>query len=99
MEENTELTELLNIYAKVLIRAFCIGLIILFVWFIFFLFCSDFAFDLHSEIFEITRKDFNRVNYYGMTFMKLALLIFFLLPYIAVKMIVKKIIKNDKTGK
>ena len=62
-------------------------------WFVFFLFLSDWAYSIHSRLFDLTRHEFDLINYCGMMSMKLIMFTFFLVPYIAIKQALKKVKK------
>jgi len=71
--------------ARVLIRAFLLGAVLLMVWLFGILIGGDFTYAMHSQWFEISRHDFDVMNYYGMALLKTSLLVFFLLPYISIR--------------
>ncbi len=81
-----DLDTCLDTIAKILIRSFLIGLLILLFWFAVYMCCYDAVYTIHSYMFKITEQQFNLLNYFGMGFLKFCLIIFFLCPYIAIKM-------------
>lgn len=58
-------------------------------WLIFMVAMPDFVFKTHSQWFEMSRGQFNLIHYGGMLFMKLCLFVFFLLPYAAIKLVLR----------
>ncbi|MCJ7754468.1 MAG: hypothetical protein MUP13_07870 [Thermoanaerobaculales bacterium] len=83
LSENTIAT--LDATAGILLRCFIITVgAMLFTWLVFLIF-GDFAFCIHSQMIEITRKEFDLFILYVMTFMKGVNVMFFLFPFIAIK--------------
>jgi len=76
----------LEALAKVLIRSFLIGVALLALWFILFLVGGDWIYRIHSRWFEITKRDFDLMNYFGMALLKISILTFFLIPYLSIRL-------------
>jgi hypothetical protein len=89
---NTEFTsgDNLEILARILIRCFIGGILLLMIWFIGFTFFGDCIYELHSKWFLMPRQTFNAIHYAGMAFIKILLIVLFLLPYIAIRLEAKK---------
>ncbi len=85
----------LDALAKVLIRSFLIGAALLAWWFFFFLAGGEWAYRIHSRWFEITPRDFDLMNYYGMALLKISILTFFLIPYLSIRLILRS---NQSAG-
>lgn len=82
--------ENLDILARILIRCFIVGILFLMIWFISFTFFGDCIYDFHSKWFPMPRETFNAIHYAGMAFIKILLMLFFLFPYIAIRLVSKK---------
>ena len=67
-----------------------IGVIFIMFWFIFFLLDGDFGYTIHAKWFQISRHEYDLLNYYGMAFIKGCNFLFFLFPYIAIRMVLKR---------
>ena len=80
----------LDILARLLIRCFIGGILLLMIWFISFTFCDGWIYGLHSKWFLIPRQTFDAIHYAGMAFIKILLIVLFLLPYIAIRLVLKK---------
>jgi hypothetical protein len=80
----------LDILARILIRCFIGGVLLLMVWFVSFTFAGDCIYGLHSRWFPIPRPVFDAIHYAGMAFFKILLILFFLFPYIAIRLVAKK---------
>jgi len=83
--------ENLNIIAKVLFRSFLGGTVFLCFWAVMILTMTDWVFNIHSNMLGITKAEFYFANYLLLGFFKLSLMMFFLLPFIAIKMVEKKL--------
>ena len=69
---------------------FLLSLGLLFLWLGIYLAIGGLAFDIQSEIFGVSKEDFVRLNYFGLTFTKVVAFVFFLFPYLAVKILNRK---------
>jgi hypothetical protein len=80
----------LNRVAAILLRCFLITAGILLFWYMFYMVAGDWAFNVHAWLFDVTRRDFMLMNYIGMVFVKLCADIFFLIPWIAINLVLRK---------
>jgi hypothetical protein len=80
----------LDAVAAVFLRCFVLAVCLLLLWFLFFLVGADWAYSIHSRWFELSRVHFDLMIYYGMAFFKMAAILFFLLPYVSIKLILRK---------
>ncbi len=76
--------------AGILIRCFLMTIALLFVWFIFFALAGGFVYDLHSRWFDLNWYDLNLFFYIGMATLKISAFVFFLFPYIAIRLVLRK---------
>lgn len=60
-----------------------LNMIILTYWFLIIIFARDFVYNLHSKWFEIDKKDFSKLHYKLIAIYKILNITFFLIPYIA----------------
>jgi len=86
---NTSLSEdslnTLDAIADILLRCFVITVgAMLFVWFVS-LVLGDFVYSIHSQLMEISRKEFDLFFLYTMTFLKALNILFFGIPFVAIK--------------
>jgi uncharacterized membrane protein YedE/YeeE len=89
-EPQPELAAHLDVIAGILIRCFLGGILLLTVWFLFFVFAGDCIYQIHSRWFAILRQDLNAIRYSLMAVTKITLILFFLIPYIAIRLVAKK---------
>ena len=76
--------------AKITIRCFFLSFIVLLIWFLFYVLAGDFMYQVHSSLFEMTEQEFAVINYCGIMLLKIFTFTFFLFPYIACRLCMKK---------
>ncbi len=71
------------------ILAWCsvINVALLFWWIMFFTFAHNWLYKLHSKWFRLSIETFDSIHYAGMAFFKLCLLVFNIVPYLAIRII------------
>jgi hypothetical protein len=89
-----ELNDLMDSLSAILIRCFFLTVVFLLLSFIFYLLSGDMVYRLHSKWFELSKHDYDLLYYGGMAFIKICAIIFFLFPYFAIRMVVRKNIKE-----
>jgi hypothetical protein len=87
--ESTESNDILESVAKVLIRSFLLGAALLALWWCIFLVGGDRMYELHSRWFDLTRHEFDVINYCGMAFVKIGIFVLFLIPYVSIRMVLR----------
>lgn len=75
---------------KILIRAIIISLFILLAWFFWFTIGSELGARLYASWFGLTRSEFVLLNLAGLLAFKMACIVFFLIPFAAIKLSMKK---------
>src|SRR5512137_1228036 len=76
----------LDVIAGILLRCFLGGMVLLTVWFAWFVFAGDWIYRVHSQWFQVSRQAFDTIHYAGMAVTKIVNILFFLLPWIAIKL-------------
>ena len=75
----------LNAIANILLRCFIITVgAMLFTWLVVFI-LGDVIFSIYSQLMEISRKEFDLFFLYTMTFLKALNILFFGIPFVAIK--------------
>ena len=83
---DTGSVETLEVVAAILIRCFIITVgAMIFTWAVW-LIMGDVIHSIHSQMYEITRKEFDLYFLYTMTFLKASNVLFFGIPFVAIKM-------------
>ena len=90
MNEQNDYKCCLEMVAKVLIRCFIGGAILLMVWSFAILMAADWLYAVNTKWFSITREQFVLVNYCGIAAVKLFVYLVFLIPYISVRLVLRK---------
>jgi len=93
MNEGTNTRDVLDTVAKILIWCFFLGILIGIFGFFFLVLGGDFVYDMHSKFISISRVQFNCIHYGLFSMLKTAILYLFLIPYIAIKLVLKKMPK------
>ena len=96
MAEFTDLENTLTVLSKLLLRCFFLGFFFLIFWFVLYMAVNDFMFNMHAGMFDVTRHDFDMMNYCGMAFFKLTVFVLFLIPYVSVRLVLRGI--NNPEG-
>jgi hypothetical protein len=90
MENNERNDVFLQTVATILLRSFLFGLALLLLWFFLYLIAPNWMFELNARWFDIGKHNFDLINYFGMGFFKICIILFFLLPYLAIKSMSRK---------
>ncbi len=80
----------LQTLATLFLRSFLLGVAFLLFWFLLYMIAPGWLFEINAKWFDIERRDFELINYFGMGFMKISILLFFLLPYLAIRSMLRK---------
>ena len=82
--------DLLDALAKVLLQCWVFGFVLLFIWLGAALWMSDFIHGLHGPMFGLTKYELDVIFYCGMGLLKLCVLVFFFIPWLAIKVVLLK---------
>jgi hypothetical protein len=89
--QNSEQNDIfLQKLAAILIRSFLLGLAFLLLWFLFYLIAPGWMFEMNARWFTIDKRDFDMINYFGIGFVKISIILFFFFPYLAIKWTLRK---------
>ena len=89
--ENNERNDVfLQTMATILLRSFLFGLAFLLLWFILYLTAPGWMFEMNARWFNIGKRDFDLINYFGIGFVKIVIILFFFFPYLAIRSILRK---------
>jgi len=81
--------EMLTALSKVLLWCFVVGTLLLLFWFGWIMAAGDLAYRLHARMFGLSRHEFDMLNYYGLTCVKVCLVLFFLIPWLGTRFVLK----------
>jgi hypothetical protein len=80
--------------ASIFLRCFFLSVALLLLWFVFYFMAGDWAYSIHSRWFGLSRRDFGLIHYYGMAVTKTCAILFFLFPYLSIKLVLRKKERN-----
>jgi hypothetical protein len=75
--------------AAILLRCFFLSLVLVYFWFGFYLLSGDLGHAIHSRFFACSRHDYDLLNYFGIAFTKIFAIVFFLIPYLSIKWVLR----------
>jgi hypothetical protein len=90
MTESKTVNELFDTLARVLLRCFVLGYALLLLWVVLYVVAGDVMNGAFGTLFGLTPQEANRVHYYGIAFVKCVVLLFFLFPYVAIRLVLSK---------
>lgn len=90
MPELKETHDLLDAVAKVLIRCFFLGYLFLLLWFGIYMLAGDLIYRMNGPLFGLTQHEMNRMHFYGIVLAKCFVFLVFLLPYIAIRLVLRR---------
>jgi hypothetical protein len=96
MKNNEQNDFFLQAVATILFRSFLFGLAFMLLWFLLYLIVPGWMFDMNARWFNIGKRDFDLINYFGIGFVKMCILLFFFFPYLAIRSMLRK--KERKTS-
>ena len=89
MDNSGDYRNFFEYLGKILIRSFLMGLVLLIIWQLALGLAPDCMFAAQSQWFCFTPESFNMVNYCGMGILKLVLIVFFLFPYLSIRLVLR----------
>ncbi len=81
--------EFLDAIAKVLLRCVVFGFLLLLAWFTCYTLLPG-PIHLQGKLFGLTPHETDLIHYCGMAFVKMCVLLFFLFPYIAIRLVLRR---------
>ncbi len=90
MHDSNNVNEMLEMIGQVLIRCFIMGIFMLFFWWGALALTGDFAYSVHIKIAAMSRQQFDVIHYAGMLMTKATMVVLFLFPYIAIRLVIMK---------
>jgi hypothetical protein len=82
---------LLETLAAILIRSFFLSVALLLIWFFFYVLGGGaWSYTMNAPWSILSRHDFDLLNYCAMAFVKMCAILFFLFPYLAIRLMLRK---------
>ena len=90
-----EAFQILDTIAAILLRCFIFMVTAqVFVWLVLFL-AEDTLYQIYSKMFDLSKKEYDLFILYSLTFMKVLNVVFFLMPFLAIKLMLRR--RNENT--
>lgn len=83
---NSQITEFFDVLARVLLRCWLFGFILLFIWLVAFLLAQPMIHVIHGGMFGLTEHELDVIFYCGAGLLKLLILILFFFPWLAIRL-------------
>jgi hypothetical protein len=90
MSESNNRNELFDTLAKILLRCFVLGYSLLLLWVVLYVVAADVIDGLAGKLFGLTPHEVDVIQYCGMAVVKCVVVLFFLFPYIAIRLVLRK---------
>jgi hypothetical protein len=90
MPESIQTDDLLEAIAKILLQCWIFGFILLLFWWGAVMLAGNLVFGVHGGMFDLTRPQLNVIHYCGMVLTKLAVVLFFFIPWVSIRLVLKK---------
>jgi len=82
---------LLERLAAILIRSFFLSVALLLVWFFFYVLGGgEWSYTMNSPWSALSRHDYDLLNYCAMAFVKMSAILFFLFPYLSIRLVLRE---------
>ena len=89
MADSEQNVELFNTLAKMLLRCWLFGFVLLLIWLGVILFASDLIHRLHGEMFGLSKHELDLIFYCGLGLLKILVLVFFFFPWLAIRLVLR----------
>lgn len=83
-------SEFFDTLAKVLARCTILGFLLLLFWFGAIMLAGDLVYGVHGSMFGLSPHELHVIHYCGMGLTKLAVGCFFLIPWVAIRLVLEK---------
>ena len=90
MPNSTPLNDVLETVARILLRCWIFGFLILLLWFAACTLASDLVYGVHASMFDLQQDQLKAIHYCGMGFLKLSVAVFFFIPWVSIRMVLKR---------
>ena len=91
MIDREDIATWLDAIARVLLRCFVLGYVLLLIWVGVYLLAGDLLYRVNGSLFGVTKHEMDLMHFYGIVFVKCCVLLFFLFPYVAIRLVLRKL--------
>jgi len=85
---STQITEWLEVIAKILLLCWLFGFVLLFIWLAAFM--SGAVYKLHGPLMDLSAHELDVIHYCGIASLKLCVIVFFFFPWLAIRLVLRK---------
>ena len=89
MTDSTPTNEFFVTLSKVLFGCWIFGFVFVSFWFVLYILAGDFIYRLHGKWFELSRHEMDVIFYCGMGLVKLLVIVFFFIPWLAIRLVLR----------
>jgi hypothetical protein len=90
--------DLLDAFSKVLVRCFFLGYALILLWVGVYLAAGNVLYAPANRLFGLTAHEADLVQYCGIAFVKCLVLLFFLFPYVAIRLVLRGSARVARVG-
>ncbi len=90
MANSNQTTDFFDTLAKVLLRCTVLGFLLLLFWFGAVMLAGDLVYSVHGSLFDLSYHELEVIHYCGMGLTKLVVGCFFLIPWVAIRLVLRK---------
>jgi hypothetical protein len=90
MAESKPINEWFDTLGRVLLRCFVLGYALLLLWVALYLAAGDVMYAPAARLFGLTPHEVDVIHYCGVAAVKCAVLLFFLFPYVAIRLVLRQ---------
>jgi hypothetical protein len=90
MLDTKQTSDFFETLAKVLARCTILGFLLLLFWFAAIMLAGDLVYTVHGGMFGLSPSELNVIHYCGMGLTKLVVGCFFLIPWVAIRLVLEK---------
>ena len=87
---SAQVSQTLDLAAKILLRCWICGVLLLLIWVGVFLLAGNLIYNLHGNMFGLSPHELSIIHYSGMAFVKLCVILFFFFPWLAIRLVLHK---------
>ncbi len=96
MNASTNLENVLAVIARAFLWCFVLGFVFLMLAFAIYFVAGDWAYGIHSQLYDISEHEFSLIFYVALAWLKMTVFVFFLLPYLALRLTLRGVRKGSK---
>ena len=88
MDDSKNTNELLEVVGKILLRSTVMGFLLILVWFGLYMMAPGMIY-AQAEWFGLLPHEIDVIHYCSMAFVKMCVLVFFLFPYLSIRLVLR----------